>query len=367
MVFIMTQIDRKSKTPIYKQIYEDINLRIQQGEYALGKMLPSESKLCSIYGVERDTVRRALALMVDDGKIAKMPGLGASVIIPEEKNDSKKKSILFILPKGRHNTDRISEPFNAKLMDTMEYECIERGYDLLYKSFTKNDTAEDLIHACNPSGVFFTSYLPIETYKELHMKGIPVVLVNQNHLLYPSVCLDNKGGAKMVMEYLLALGHKDIGFISGSADDQIQSSRFSGYRESLENNGLPLNTDWVLQGDWSMESGKAAMQKLLKKGNLPTALFAANDAMAIGAIMEALNWGVSIPESISVVGFDNIDQSSFINPSLTTVAVDYHAMSRAACMLMFDMLDHNSCELNVNIYVPLNLVDRESTKRVEIK
>ncbi len=367
MVTNMAQIDRKSKTPIYKQIYEDINLRIQHGEYALGRMLPSESKLCSIYGVERDTVRRALALMVDDGKIAKMPGLGASVIMPSDKNDSKKKSILFILPKGRHNTDRKSEPFNAKLMDTMEYECFERGYDLLYKSFSKNDTAEDLIHTCNPCGVFFTSYLPLETYKKLHLKGIPVVLVNQNHPLYPSVCLDNKGGAKMVMEYLFELGHKDIGFICGSVDDQIQSSRFNGYRESLENNALSLNSDWVIQGDWSMESGKAAMQKLLKKGKLPTALFAANDAMAIGAIMEALDSGVSIPENISIVGFDNIDQSSFVKPSLTTVAVDYHAMSRAACMLMFDMIDHSSCELNVNIYVPLNLVDRESTSRVEVK
>lgn len=366
MVSIMAQIDRKSKTPVYKQIYEDINFRIQKGEYALGSMLPSESKLCSIYGVERATVRRALALMVNDGKIAKIPGLGASVIMPEENNEPKKKCVLFLLPKGRHNTDRISEPFNVKLMATMEYECFERGYDLLYKSFNKNDTAEDLIRSYNPCGVFFTSCLPIETYKILRLKGIPVVLVNQNNPSCPFVCVDNRGGTKMVMEYLVDLGHKHIGIICGPAKDQIQMSRFNGYRESLENNALELNTDWIMQGDWSMESGKAAMQKLLKKGNLPTALFAANDAMAIGAILEATNSGVSIPESISIVGFDNIDQSSFVTPSLTTVAVDYHAMSKAACMLMFDMIGHNSCELNVNIYVPLNLVERESTKRLAV-
>lgn len=360
-------VDRDSKTPVYRQIYDDIILRIQNGEYSLGSMLPSENKLCMIYGVERATVRRALALMVDDGKIAKYPGLGASVVAPGavDGGEQKNRTLLFLLPKGHHNTDRISEPFNAKLMDTMEHECFSKGYSLLYKSFVKSDTADDLIRTCNPSGVFFTSYLPIEMYKSLRKRGIPVVLVNQNHPLYPSVCLDNRGGAVMVMEYLLSLGHKKFGFICGSADDQIQISRFNGFKEALDKNGISIDPDWIMQGDWSMESGRQSMQQLLKTQNLPTALFAANDAMAIGAITEALDSGVSIPDTISVVGFDNIDQSSYIRPSLTTVAVDYNAMSRAACMLMFDMIKHGSSELNVNIYVPLNLVDRETTKRTD--
>jgi len=202
-------------------------------------------------------------------------------------------------------------------------------------------------------------------YKMLHCRGIPVVLVNQNHPLYPSVCLDNRGGAKMVMEYLFELGHKDIGFICGTLDDQIQASRFSAYKEALSNNGIALNGDWILQGDWSTESGRTAMQQLLKKKELPTALFAANDSMAIGAITEALDSGIAIPESITIVGFDNIDQSAYVRPSLSTVSVDYHAMSRAACMLMFDMVNHESGELNVNIYMPLTLIDRDSAKKLD--
>lgn len=364
---VCSMVNRGSKVPVYRQIYDDLVQRIQNGEYSHGSMLPSESKFCAMYGVERATVRRALAMMVDDGRIAKYPGLGTSVIAPGagDAAEQKNKTLLFLLPKGQHNTDRISEPFNAKLMDTMEHECFQRGYSLLYKSFVNSDTADDLIRTCNPSGVFFTSYLPVDMYKLLRKKGIPVVLVNQNHPLYPSVCLDNRGGAIMVMEHLLSLGHRKFGFICGSADDQIQISRFNGFRETLEKNGIPVEPGWILQGDWSMESGRQSMQQLLNSRNLPTAIFSANDAMAIGAITEALDSGLSIPDNISVVGFDNIDQSSYIRPSLTTVAVDYNAMSRSACMLMFDMIGHSGSELNVNIYVPLNLVDRETTKKAD--
>jgi LacI family transcriptional regulator, repressor for deo operon, udp, cdd, tsx, nupC, and nupG len=361
----MVQIDRNSSTPIYRQIYDDINMRIQQGEYSVGRMLPSENKLCAMYGVERATIRRALDLMLTDGKIEKIPGLGTSLVGTESNNGARNKTLLFLLPKGIHNADRISEPFNAKLMDAMEHECLSRGYDLLYKSYKKNATAEDLIRTCNPCGVFFTSSLPVELYRALHHKGIPAVLVNQSHPVYPSVCLDNRGGAKMVMDYLFALGHRDIGFLCGASGDQIQSSRFNGYREALESNGVIINADWILEGDWSMESGKAAMQRLLKRDSRPTALFAANDSMAIGAMMEALDSGLAVPGDISIVGFDNIDQSAYVRPALTTVAVDYQAMSRAACMLMFDMVDHESSELNVNIYIPLHFIDRESTMKME--
>lgn len=363
----MAQIDRKSKTPVYKQIYEDINMRILMGEYTLGSMLPSESKLCSIYGVERATVRRALALMVDDGKIAKIPGLGASVMGPTETiKSTKRKTLLFLLPKGDHEADHISEPFNAKLMDTMEHECFQRGFDLLYKTFSDRDTADDLVRVCNPSGVFFISYLPNEIYRDLHRIGVPVVLVNQTHPVYPSICLDNRGGSKMVVEYLVALGHKKIGFICGAPlYGQNQTNRFNGFIKALASNGLALNNDWVLQGNWSMESGTTAMKQLIDKGDLPTAIFAANDTMAMGAIIGALDAGISVPGDISIVGFDNINQSSYFRPSLTTVAVDYKTMSRAACMLMFEMIDHNSLELNVNIYVPLSLIDRGSTQKAK--
>lgn len=358
-------INRNSKTPIYRQIYNDINEKIMQGEYALGSMLPSENKLCAIYGVERATVRKALALMVDDGKISKVQGLGSSVINPNETVETgDKKNLLFLLQKGFDNTDRINEPFNAKLMETLDHECSERGYSLLYKAFSCDDTVDSLIQTCNPCGVFYTNSLPTEIYSGLLHKGIPVVLVNISHPVYPSVCLDNRGAAKMVVDFLCELGHKCIGFIGGRKESQIRSGRLNGYKEALEKNGISVNQKWIVDGDWSMETGKNAINELRERGELPSALFAANDSIAIGAIMEAVSLGISVPDDISIVGFDNIDQSSYVNPSLTTVAVDYKTMSRAACMLMMDMIDHNNFEMKVNIYVPLSLIERESTRQI---
>ena len=363
----MDLIDRNSEMPIYKQIYDDINNRIMNGEYALGSMLPSENKLCKVYGVERATVRKALAMMVDDGKIEKIQGLGSSVLDPRKRNDAdKKQNLLFLLKKGVNDTDRISEPFNEKLMITFDHECSNRGYSLLYKPFSEKDTVDDLITTCNPCGVFYTNSLPTEIYKGLLHKGIPVVLVNISHPIYPSVCLDNRGGAKMVVDYLYELGHRRIGFISGGLGfgGQIQTGRSAGYKEALEKNGIAYDEKLVVKGDWSMESGKTAFRQLVERGDLPTALFAVNDSMAIGVVMEAANLGICVPDDISIVGFDNIDQSAYTSPPLTTVAVDYNTMSRTACMLMLDMIDHSNFELNVNIYVPLSLVERESTRQI---
>ena len=292
----MATIDRDSKVPIYRQIYDDINLRIQHGEFAFGSLLPSENKLCTQYGVERATIRRALALMVEDGQIAKHHGIGTSVLNPHDAADLHKiKTLLFLLPRGRDDADLVSEPFNAKLIRTIEKESAIKGYDLLYKSFSPTETAEELLRTCNPTGVFFTSFMPHDTYKQLHQYGIPVVLLNQSHPLYPSISLDNKGGGKMVVEHLVSLGHKKIGYLGATSGHQIQVNRFAGYKEAIKDNALPLNDKWLVYGDWSIESGRTAMNQLLSGEDLPTALFAANDAMAIGAMMAAMDHGLSIP------------------------------------------------------------------------
>jgi len=364
-------IDRASAIPVYRQIYNDINERVQSGDFSLGSMLPSESRLSSQYGVERATVRRALALLVDEGKAEKIPGLGTTLIDRQETPGAvtprTTKTMMFLLPRGRRDADRINESFNAKLLATMVDDCADRGYELLYKSYTRDDTADDLISMCNPAGIFFISYLPVDLYKQLKKRKIPAVLVNQDHPLFPAIGIDNRGGSKLVVEYFLSLGHQKIGFIDGHADDAIASSRYRGYRDTLRSNGLELNSDWVVSGDWTIEGGRLAMRELLKKAKtLPTAIYSSNDSMAIGAIREANEAGLNVPEDISFVGFDNIDQCEFVNPKLSSVAMDYHAMTSAACMLMFDMLEHDSRELNVNIYVPLHLIERESVREMPV-
>lgn len=359
------KIDRNSKMPLYRQIYNDINERIMKGEYALGSMLPSEKQLCAMYGVQRATVRKALDLMVEEGKITKLQGLGSSVVDPNSTTSQEnKKNLLFLIQRGIDNEDRIIEPFNAKLMATIDHECSKRGFSLLYKSFSSDDTADGLVKTCNPCGVFYTNSLPTEIYTGLLHKGIPVVLVNVSHPFYPSVCLDNRGAAKMVVDYLYELGHMDIGFIGGRMETQIRLGRLNGYREALEKHGIPFNPDWVLECGWSNEEGRRAFRELCKREKLPTAIFAANDSIGIGIIMEAASMGISVPDDISVVGFDNIDQSSYVKPSLTTVAVDYDLMARAACMLMMDMIEHNNFDLKVNVYVPVSLIERESTRYI---
>ncbi len=359
------KIERKNGIPVYRQISEDIHQRITQGEYPSGGMLPPESRLCSIYSVERATVRRALALLVDAGLVSKIPGLGTMVLSPERKEERKpQNTVLFLLPKGKDNADMTNEPFNAKLINVLDHECVEYGFSLLYKSLSQTDTAEGLIRLCNPCGVFIKSAMHEELCAELTRRGVPVVLLNQTHGEYASISMDNRQGARMVVDHLFSLGHRKIGYIGAPIDHQTALARLEGYQEVLSQNGIVICEQWIAVADWTMDSGKDAMRQILSTGDTPTAVFCANDAMAIGAMNAIMDAGLSVPGDISVAGFDNIDQSSCIMPTLTTVAVDYQIMARVAYMLLADMIRRGSCDMKAGVYTPIQLIIRQSTAAV---
>lgn len=190
--------------------------------------------------------------------------------------------------------------------------------------------------------------------------GIPVVLLNCGEDVGGnSIAIDNYGGARAMVRHLANIGHRSIAFVKGPARNADAADRLRGYRDELEalfpGAGLRLELD----GDFSEQAGYVAGETLIASRKRPTALFAANDSMAIGALCAFQERKVRVPRDIAVVGFDDIPIARFVSPPLTTVAVAIAELGRRAFELLALMLDDKSAQPRTEI-VPTSLVIRES-------
>jgi LacI family transcriptional regulator len=194
--------------------------------------------------------------------------------------------------------------------------------------------------------------------------SLPVVVVDRdlNGERFDTVLADNLEGGKKGASYLITLGHERIAFIAGPSGLPTSAARLRGYRRALEEHGIAFQKELVVSGDFRYQGSYRAMEKLLKLTPPPTAVFAANDMMAVGAIACIRDHHLRVPEDISVIGFDDIPLASFLNPKLTTIAQPRGEMGRmAVTMLMERLQDRN---LPARRYVlPVTLVERESCSR----
>lgn len=130
---------------------------------------------------------------------------------------------------------------------------------------------------------------------------------------------DNQGSAQTAVEHLISLGHKRIAFIQGLPDTPTGTKRLAGFQHALRLAGLPIDPSLIVPGDYTMNAGRAGMIALLELENPPTAIFCANDLVALGALETAKQHGYQIPRDLSIVGFDDIEEAKHALPPLTTI------------------------------------------------
>lgn len=180
---------------------------------------------------------------------------------------------------------------------------------------------------------------------------------------FPAVIATNHVGAVAAMEYLLSLGHRRIGFIGGRPDLQSAIRRLQGYKDSLLQANILFEPDLVQVGDFTQGTGYRCAQKLLALSCRPTAIFAANDKSAIGAIEACTEIGLKVPEDISIVGFDNIEEASFVNGGLTTVDQFIGDMGRVAVEMLVSLIQDKSLENQV-YRMPTQLIVRNTCRAI---
>ena len=193
----------------------------------------------------------------------------------------------------------------------------------------------------------------------------PVVAVdfNNDNPNYPVIVSTNRDGALAAMQHLIDLGHERIGFIGGRHDLWSSTRRLQGYEDALKMAGIRIQPELVVNGDYSMETGYECALHLLSLPQPPTAIFATNDQSALGLFQAAQEKGFRIPEDLSVVGFDNIPESAFTKPPLTTVDQSLSLMGYQAAHMLLDLVHGVDLEAPMQ-KVPTKLIVRESTRRI---
>jgi len=195
---------------------------------------------------------------------------------------------------------------------------------------------------------------------KLRRVSFPFVLIGRFPLEEVNyVGYDSKQGACNAVEHLIGLGHKQIGFISGSFDLIGGVARFEGYKMALERHSLEYNSELVAKGDWTREGGYQAMCDLLNREKVPTAVFAANTQMTVGAVKAIKEKGLQIPKDIAIVGFGDTQFASYIEPPLTIVKEPTYEEGVMAAEMLIKLINGEEVK-QPQVMLPTKLIIRES-------
>lgn len=200
----------------------------------------------------------------------------------------------------------------------------------------------------------------IEKIFEMGVKKV-VFISRINYSNSTSILIDNVRGAQMAVEHLIAKEHSRIAFIGGIKDAASNQDRLQGYKNALVANGISIDNDYIQSGDFKRESGHFITKKLLKLTPRPTAVFAANDLLALGAIQAIKEEGLTIPGDFAVVGFDDIGFAALPEIQLTTVAQPKYNMGKLAFLTLLDQIKGGDNIINKKILLDPVLIIRKTT------
>ena len=195
---------------------------------------------------------------------------------------------------------------------------------------------------------------------------VPIVLcgTSDEHNTMPSVDIDHQAAAYDSVKLLIDNGHRKIGMISGTLQDPANGfARYQGYKQALEEAGIPVSENLVRIGNYKYESGYEVMKYFLELADRPTAIFAATDEMAIGAIHAIQDYGLKVPEDISVISVDNIRMASMVRPELTTVAQPMYDIGAVSMRLLTKLMKKEPVDLE-KVVLPHEIIHRKSVAQL---
>ncbi|TVY08152.1 LacI family DNA-binding transcriptional regulator [Paenibacillus cremeus] len=260
-----------------------------------------------------------------------------------------------------------SGPFFSQLLKGLHEVVSQRGYDLIACSSNvgQDSTAVKYLKEKRTDGAIVLHHnISEQLISESAREGFPIIVLNRPLELdnIASVYTDDFSGGQMGADYLIGLGHTRIAFVGGSPKSQANDRRYAGFLTSLTNHGLQEQSKWNVHGDFTRIGGYQATKMLVLQGDLPTAIFYANDEMAIGALEAFKELGIQVPRDISIIGYDNSELSEFVNPTLTTLKQPKYEMGILAAHLMFQALGGE--KLNHKYKLPVELIERNSCRKL---
>ena len=266
----------------------------------------------------------------------------------------------------------ITDPFIVEIVQAVETTARDHDYSIILATSDSSPERElaavEMLQSKRVDGVIVTSSRVGAFYQgHLDRLGVPVVLINshgQHQGPYTfAINFANREGARLAMEHLIGQGHRRIAYVSGAAELSPDQERRTGYRQALEEAGLAFDPALVVPGTGRIGGGERALAVMRELPEMPTAVFCYNDMTAIGLLMAVREAGLSVPEDLAIVGFDDIPSASYVHPRLTTISQPKRKMGKRAVKMVLSLMDDASERDNEisSVTVRGKLVVRESS------
>ena len=275
--------------------------------------------------------------------------------------NKRTKTIGVLLPS-------LSSRLSAALLKGIESSAHQLDYSVIICD-TESDgkrTVEylDVLSEKQVDGIIITSEWLKDVYEEaIEAMKIPVVLVltSSLHLQVPYIKVDDYQASYQATKYLIEKGHKKIGMISGTKKDKLAGlPRIEGYKQALSDNRLSVSEDHIAYGDFAYKSGVRCMEELLERSPDITAVFAASDEMAVGALSCAYKRGINVPADLSIIGYDDTQDAEMAIPPLTTVHQPIYEMGEMAVKKLLNIKE--SAE---SVIMPHYIIERDSVRKMD--
>jgi LacI family transcriptional regulator len=359
-------MELKENNAIYLELSSIIKDQVLAGE--LKDKVPSERELAKKYNVNFKTVNKAISALVGEGLIYRVRGKGAFVKKGAHENSSLSKTIGLAV----YDLKSLNSPFYSEILAGIGEVVQKSGHKLQFLTTDKNErSANKSLYYMDAwaeggfDGMIIAGEEPDECdLDKLNSKKYPIVLLG-NYLPRKRISwvwADNFKGGRDAAMHLLSLGHRRIAFIRGF-DSKIDSDRIRGIKSALESKGLSLENKYVKSAYFDEKKTYDVMKQFLALTPRPTAVIASDDVTAVSAIQAIKDENLSVPEDLSIVGFNDSVLASKVTPSLTSLSLFMREMGKAAVEMLERKFKENTLIQEKKVFDP-ELVVRQSSAEV---
>lgn len=276
-------------------------------------------------------------------------------------NMNKVNTIAIIAPTPTGYTLEDSG-YSARILNGIEKACIDNSYDLLLSTQAKDQNYFRLYYERKVDGlIIMGAELTEEQENEIVQDRVPCTVIGSkpksSKISY--VNTDNEEAMYELTEKLIRLGHKKLAFLSVSEYNYNISRRLAGFQRAMQTYGLSTPDKFILKGSFNEQAGREAVKSILEMDEKPTALICSNDSTAIGALLEAKENGIKVPEELSITGFDGLEIGRYTIPSITSVYQPLVDMGYRAAKQLFNRINNPECHREFTLF-PVSFVDGDS-------
>jgi len=283
-------------------------------------------------------------------------------------NETKISRIKFVIYR-RNGSIIDNSPFFTNLLEGVEMECREFGYEMMICNLDRRSDyfeqrVDELLNDKTTAVIMLGTEALDEDFKRFKDAKCPLVILDSwsTNMNFNGILINNSDSAKNAVDYLVKKGHREIGYLKGKFRIKAFTARATGYSRGLYKHGINMNEQYIVSLNTTMDGAyKDMLTYLNQKPKLPTAFFADNDMIALGAMKALIEKGYRIPEDISLIGFDDLSSSEISTPRLTTIKVFKQEMGQLAVRRLLDVIkDGNGIKSKIQICT--EFIERDSVK-----